>query len=367
MKGKCTYFVFLMLLLMSATFLFNKKEIVVNGKVGEYVKVSILKESDGMPFTDLGHGLFYKNGTVFGWPDSTGGYKVNNGKFDIKILIKPLVTEVVGDKHSRVTIEWNAPDKNYISLYHDNNHSENISLGIPGIKWQLGASRDLSYIYWVNFEPNGSGDRVVVMDRVRKNRVIIGSDSSIHRKPMINGEYIYWYQDDISSKDRKIKIMRMRLTTNAAEEEVLSSIYPNTITDYTVLPKGVVAVVKKNYDQQRSEIDFIENGKVVSTFYEDDSFIQNILTKNNGVLFEIKRHRDSFCTAAINDNYEKTDITCISGKDVFLSNNGVNLFKKNLVIQLSPIKHFLKDIHLQSLVFLFIIMTMQCCLSLNLR
>lgn len=32
----------------------------VNGKVGEYVKVSILKESDGMPFTDLGHGLFIK-------------------------------------------------------------------------------------------------------------------------------------------------------------------------------------------------------------------------------------------------------------------------------------------------------------------
>ncbi|GKQ99850.1 hypothetical protein [Aeromonas hydrophila] len=328
MKGKYIYFVFLVLLLISVVFFFNKKEIVVDGKVGEYVKASILKEGDGMPFTDLGYGLFYKNGTVFGWPDRAGNYKVNNGKFDITISIKPLVTEVVGDKHSGVKIEWNAPDKNHISLYHKNNHSENISSDIPGIKWQLGASRDLNYIYWVNFEPNGSGDRVVVMDRGRKNRVIIGSDSSIHRKPMVNGEYIYWYQDDISSKDRKIKIMRMRLTINAAEEEVLSSVYPNTITDYTVLPKGVVAIVKKNYDQQRSEIDFIENGNVVSTFYEDDSFIQNILTENHGVLFEIKRHRENFCTAVINDNYEKTDVTCISGKDVFLSNNGVNLFKK---------------------------------------
>lgn len=328
MRNKYLYFIFLILLLIFVAFLFNKKEITVDGKVGEYVKISILKNGDDIPFTDLGHGLFYKDGTVYGWPDKSGDYKVNNGKFDIAISIKPLVTEVVGGKYSGVKIEWNTPDKNHISLYHKNNNSENLSLGVPGIKWQLGASSDLNYIYWVNFEPNGSGDRIVVIDRKRKNRIIIGSDSSIHRKPIVNGEYIYWYQDDISSPDRKIKIMRMRLTTNAAEEEVLSSLYPNTITDYTVLPTGVVAIVKKNYDQQRSEIDFIANGKVVSNFHEDDSFIQNILTKNNFVLFEIKRHRENFCTAAINDKYEKTNVTCMNGKDVILSDDGMNLVKK---------------------------------------
>lgn len=328
MRSKYLYFVFLALLLIFTVFLFNKKEIVVDCKVGEYVKVSILKEGDDIPFTDLGHGLFYKDGTIFGWPNKSGNYKVNNGKFDIAISIKPLVTEIIGDKNSGVKIEWSTPDKNNIFLYHKNNYSENLSLDVPGIKWQLGASSDLNYIYWINFEPNGSGDQIVVIDRKRKNKIFIGSDSSIHRKPIINGEYMYWYQDDISSQDRKIKIMRMRLTTNDAEEEVLSSVYPNTITDYTVFPTGVVAIVKKNYDQQRSEIDFIEKGKVVSTFYEDDSFIQNILTNNHSVLFEIKRHGERFCTAAINDKYEKTDVTCMNGKDVILSSDGVNLFIK---------------------------------------
>lgn len=323
-------------------FLFNKKEIVVDGKVGEYVKISILKEADDMPFTDLGHGLFYKDGTVFGWPDKSGDYKVNNGKFDIKISIKPLVTEFVGDKNSGVKIEWSTPNKNHIFFYHKNNYSENLSLEVPGIKWQLGASSDLNYIYWINFELNGSGDRIIVIDRKRKKKILIGSDSSIHRKPIINGEYIYWYQDDISSKDRKIKIMRMKLTTNPVEEEILSSVYPNTITDYTVLPTGVLAIVKKNYDQQRSEIDFIEKGKVINTFYEDDSFIQNILTNNNSVLFEIKRHRDRFCTVTMNYKYEKTDVTCLTGKDVILSSDGVNILKKTLSDSIITYKTLLK-------------------------
>lgn len=123
MRDKYLYFIFLILLLVFVAFLFNKKEIVVDGKVGEYVKISILKNGDDIPFTDLGHGLFYKDGTVYGWPDKSGDYKVNNGKFDIEISIKPLVTEVVGGKYSGVKIEWNTPDKNHISLYHKNNNS----------------------------------------------------------------------------------------------------------------------------------------------------------------------------------------------------------------------------------------------------
>lgn len=342
MKAKYLYLMLFILLLISASTFINKREIIVDGRIGEYVKVSILKDGDETPFTDLGYGLFYKEGTVYGWPDRSGNYKVNNGKFDIALSIKPLVTEVVGEQASGVKIQWSTPSINDVIFYHKNNNPENLSLGIPGVKWQLGASGNFDYIYWVNLEQNGSGDRIVVIDRKSNYRTTIGNSSSIHRKPIINGNYIYWYQDDISSQDRKIKIMRMKLAANAVEEEVLSSVYPNTITDYSVLPTGVVAVVKKNYDQQRSEIDFIENGNIVSHFYEDDSFIQNIITRKNSILFEIKRHQEGFCTAAINDKYEKADRTCATGKDVILSKDGKNLVKENPDDQVANYKTLLE-------------------------
>ena len=317
--NKKTFFMFFVLVVLCAPFLFNQTG-VVNARVGEYLNASAI--CNGNHTFVLGNGIFCKDNRLYGWPERIGVVEGNSSGVDISILIKPLTTEYVGDSSSSAYIEWSSPNKNDVYLSRGKFEIKNVSFGIPGVKWQLGASHDLNYIYWVNIVPGGFGDRIIVVDIKGDRRFTIGNDASIHRKPIVNGKYIYWYQDDTSSVERKIKIMRMRLTDGATEEEFFTSTYPNTITDYSVLSSGVVAITKKNYDQQRSDIVFLDGGSIVGEYYEDDSYIQNLMVKDNALLFEIKRHGQGFCTAKINNEFKNVGALCIAGKDVILSKDG---------------------------------------------
>jgi hypothetical protein len=239
---------------------------------------------------ELGNGLFINGNNIEGWPRNSGTYSYNFNSTELKFIIKPMVKEVYKGKDGIVSLVWDKPQSNKIVFYDLKGSEKILAVDDGGVKWQVNADIGNGIISWLNFPSHKGNDQVVVLDLNDDSVKVFEDENIIHRKPVYNQGYLYWYQERMaSSGNRDIGVYRVDLKSNMISE-VSGSEYPNTITDYNVAANGVVAIVKKNYDQQRSDV-YLLNNEGGSLFYKEDSFVQNLFSYGHDKFaFEIKKH-----------------------------------------------------------------------------
>lgn len=344
--GCCIFF---LALLWKTSYFESSKNIVIRSSIGTYLKNEHFPIQSTDDIIAVGNGLFYSNGQVFGWPKNSGVHQFSINNRDISAIIDPMLTEVKDYSDiGKIAIRWDSPEENNI-VHIDKNGSTTYLTSTKEItRWNIEASKDLKYLCWIEFSKNDPGDKIVLFDRDSAKKTIIENKNSIHRKPLCNSSYLYWLRETIGPKDtRTISIIRISVDNKNKEEIIATSSFPNTITDYQVSSDGTVAIIKKDYDQQRSEISIYKNNRHKSLYFEDDSYMQNVVAidDNGRFAFEIKRHRGLWRVIIYDGDKGKVDDVHKEAMSVLILRGEHN----EPIIKFQPIPMPFRDIYLELL------------------
>jgi len=266
------------------------KIIEVYGEIGSFLSKDV-NLSSASSILSIGNGLYLDGTSIKGWPSKSGEYSYSTSKGVFKISIKPMEIEIKNsDVNSFVYLLWDTPQSNKIILKDEDRNETLLAQDDGGVKWQVNVDLNSNVMSWINFPALTGNDQIVFKNFSTGLTSVIEENGVIHRKPIYSDGYIYWYQESLNQgSEREIGIYKIDLNSEVISK-VIASNYPNTITDFDVTEDGIVSVIIKNYDQQRSEIQII-NGDDGYTYFKDNSFIQNISAyKNKGFYFEIKEH-----------------------------------------------------------------------------
>jgi hypothetical protein len=256
-----------------------QKPIVVHGSIGQYLSQQGTTIKSDNTIIDIDNGLFISGSDVFGFPKKSGITKTRVGNRDVEIVIDPMFTELKNvSGFGTIAIRWDTPEWNNVVHISDNNQTDYLTSTEGITRSNVTISEDKNCIGWLEFSVEKSSDRISFMNRETRKTINIEKSYSIHRKPLCTNSYFYWIRESIEEGgERSVSVVRM--SANRREEEIIeTSIFPNVITDYEVSENDTIAIIRKNYDQQRSELIVETNNKAQSLYFEDDSYMQHLVS-----------------------------------------------------------------------------------------